>query len=73
MADENSVSENDEGTLRDSEVALMDALKTTFDLMMYAGVKPAQIDKLLAEQCPGASIKILLPSLHEHQKPLHRR
>jgi hypothetical protein len=44
------ISENDEGTLRDSEVALMDALKTTFDLMMYAGVKPAQIDKLLASQ-----------------------
>jgi hypothetical protein len=28
----------------------MDALKTAFDLMMYAGVKPAQIDKLLASQ-----------------------
>jgi hypothetical protein len=44
------MTENDDGNLRDSEVALMDALKTTFDLMMYAGVKPAQIDKLLASQ-----------------------
>jgi hypothetical protein len=44
------VGEPDDGNLRDSEVALMDALKTTFDLMMYAGVKPAQIDKLLASQ-----------------------
>jgi hypothetical protein len=34
--------------LRDSEVALMDALKVAFDLMMYAGILPAQIDKLLA-------------------------
>ena len=42
--------ENDNGNLRDSEIALMDALKTAFDLMMYAGVKPAQIDKLLASQ-----------------------
>jgi hypothetical protein len=37
-----------EGILRDSEIALMDALKVVFDLMMYAGIKPAQIDKLLA-------------------------
>jgi len=38
----------DDGNLRDSEIALMDALKTVFELMLNAGVKPAQIDKLLA-------------------------
>jgi hypothetical protein len=42
--------DDDDKYLRDSEIALMDALKTAFDLMMYAGVKPAQIDKLLASQ-----------------------
>jgi hypothetical protein len=41
------MSVEEEGELRDSEIALMDALKVAFDLMMYAGVKPAQIDKLL--------------------------
>jgi hypothetical protein len=40
--------ESDENTLRDSEVALMDALKVVFDLMMYAEIKSDQIDKLLA-------------------------
>lgn len=44
------MSEADDGYLRDSEIALMDALKTVFDLMMYAGVKPAIIDKLLRSQ-----------------------
>jgi hypothetical protein len=34
--------------LRDSEVALMDAFKVAFELMLVAGVTPAQIDKLLA-------------------------
>ncbi len=42
------VTDSDETKLRDSEVALMDAVKVAFDLMMYAGIKPAQIDKLLA-------------------------
>jgi hypothetical protein len=54
--------ENDSNTPRDFEIALMDALKVAFDLMMYAGIKPAQIDKLLAsvsaqypaEEMPGA-------------------
>lgn len=44
------MSDDDNGNLRDLEIALMDALKTAFDLMMYAGIKPAQIDKLLASQ-----------------------
>jgi hypothetical protein len=34
--------------LRDSEIALMDTFKVVFEIMMHAGVKPAQIDKLLA-------------------------
>ena len=44
------MTENDDGYLRDSEIALMDAIKTAFELMMTAGVTPAQIDKLLASQ-----------------------
>jgi hypothetical protein len=44
------MTESDDGTLRDSEIALMDAIKTAFELMMTAGVTPAQIDKLLASQ-----------------------
>jgi hypothetical protein len=31
-------------------VALMDTLKTVFEIMLNAGVTPAQIDKLLASQ-----------------------
>lgn len=42
------MSEPDDGMLRDSEIALMDALKTVFELLLSAGVTPAQIDKLLA-------------------------
>ncbi len=42
------MTDSDETKLRDSEVALMDAVKVAFDLMMYARIKPAQIDKLLA-------------------------
>jgi hypothetical protein len=42
--------ESDDGKLRDSEIALMDALKTAFEVMLSAGVKPAVIDKLLASQ-----------------------
>jgi hypothetical protein len=42
--------EDDDGCLRDSEVALMGALKTVFELLLTAGVTPAQIDKLLASQ-----------------------
>jgi hypothetical protein len=44
------MSENDEIELRDSEVALMDTLKTVFEILMSAGVKSEQIDKLLASQ-----------------------
>jgi hypothetical protein len=42
------VTESDDGNLRDSEIALMDAIKTVFEIMLNAGVTPAQIDKLLA-------------------------
>jgi hypothetical protein len=42
--------ENEDHCLRDSEVALMDTLKTVFEIMLNAGVTPAQIDKLLASQ-----------------------
>ena len=34
--------------LRDSEVALMDAFKVAFELLLVAGIEPAQLDKLLA-------------------------
>jgi hypothetical protein len=53
------VTDSDEIKLRDSEVALMDAVKVAFDLMMYAGIKPAQIDKLLGSlsaQYPSAEM-----------------
>jgi len=45
---ESLLHEPDDGNLRDSDIALMDAVKTVFELLLTAGVKPAQIDKLLA-------------------------
>ncbi len=44
------MNENDEDNLRDSEVALIGAFKAVFEIMLNAGVTPAQIDKLLASQ-----------------------
>jgi hypothetical protein len=41
---------NDDDKLREAEIALMDTLKTVFEIMLNAGVSPAQIDKLLASQ-----------------------
>jgi hypothetical protein len=41
--------------LRDAEVAIMDAFKTVFEILLTAGVKPAQIDKLLASQMQAYS------------------
>jgi hypothetical protein len=45
-----TMNESDDNNLRDSEVALMDAIKTILEILMTAGVKPEQIDKLLASQ-----------------------
>ena len=42
--------ENEDHCLRDSEVALMGALKTVFEIMLNANVAPELIDKLLASQ-----------------------
>ena len=79
--------QNDDGDLRNSEIALMDALKVAFDLMMYAGVKPTQIDKLLgsltdqyrAKGMPAASAVIELlrafvldPEREQHREQLLR-
>jgi hypothetical protein len=74
--------ESDDENLRDSEIALMDALKVAFDLMMYAGVKPAQIDKLLGslteqyrtKQMPPAAavIEILRAFVLDRGREAHR-
>jgi hypothetical protein len=34
--------------LRDSEIALMDAFKVVFEILLVARITPAQLDKLLA-------------------------
>lgn len=45
--------------LRDSEVALMGALKVTFEILLVAGVTPTQIDTLLSS----------LPAAHSREMP----
>jgi hypothetical protein len=60
----------------------MDAPKVAFDLMMYAGVKPAQIDKLLGslteqyrtKQMPSAAgvIELLRAFVLDRGREAHR-
>lgn len=74
--------EQSDRAMRDSEIALMDTLKVVFDLMMHAGVKPAQIDKLLgsltdqyrAKHMPAASavIELLRAFVSDRDHAEHR-
>ncbi len=46
--------ENSGGNLRDSEIALMDAIKTIAEIIMTAGIaKPAIFDRMFAAQRDG--------------------